>query len=381
MIQRQAEKEIRKIAKQFRALAIVGPRQSGKTTLVKKIFPTKPYVSLEDPDTKQMATEDPRHFLSLYKNGAIIDEAQRVPALFSYLQGILDNTKKNSLFVLTGSNNFLLQENISQSLAGRIGYFDLPPLSIQEIKLFGAKLPTAEDWMLNGSYPEIFDKKRNPASWYASYIRTYVERDVRMIRNIANVNTFTKFLKLCAGRASQQLNISNISIESGIDIKTIQSWLSILESSFIIYQLPAHHKNFNRRLVKTPKLYFYDTGLACNLLGIKTAHELSLSPFRGAMFENFIVSDIRKQQMNKSELNNLFYWRDNKGVEIDMLLEVKNKLLPIEIKAGKTVNNDFVKNINFWNELAGAKGGEIIYGGSSSYTRPDKIKVTSFLDI
>jgi predicted AAA+ superfamily ATPase len=257
----------------------------------------------------------------------------------------------------------------------------LPPLTIQEIKLFGAKLNSAEDWMLNGSYPEIFDKKRNPASWYASYIRTYVERDVRMIKNISSINTFTKFLKLCAGRIGQQLNISNLSIESGIDIKTIQSWLSILESSFIIYQLPAHHKNFNRRLVKTPKLYFYDTGLACNLLGIKTANDLSLSHFRGALFENFIVSDIRKQQMNKSELNNLFYWRDNKGIEIDLLMEVKNKLLPIEIKAGKTIQSDFVKNINFWNELADAKSGELIYGGLSSYIRPDKIKVTSYLDV
>jgi predicted AAA+ superfamily ATPase len=275
----------------------------------------------------------------------------------------------------------LLQENISQSLAGRIGYFDLAPLTIQEIKLFGSKLSSTEDWMLAGSYPEIFDKKRNPASWYASYIPTYVERDVRMIRNISSVNAFTKFLKLCAGRVGQQLNVSNMSMETGIDIKTIQSWLCILESSFIIYQLPAHHKNFNRRLVKTPKLYFYDTGLACNLLGIKTANELSLSHFRGALFENFIVSDIRKQQMNKSELNNLFYWRDNKGIEIDLLLESKNKLQPIEIKAGKTINNDFVKNISFWNDLATTKGGEIIYGGSSSYILSDKIMVTSYLDV
>ena len=381
MIKRDAEKKIRLFAKQFRALAIVGPRQSGKTTLVKKVFPKKPYVSLEDPDECEMALEDPRFFLSRFKNGAIIDEAQRVPQLFSYLQSIIDNSDKDNMFVLTGSNNFLLQQSISQSLAGRIGYIDLLPLTLNEIKQFSVSFSSADDWILNGCYPEIYDKQRKPSIWYPSYIRTYVERDIRMIRNIEDSNQFTKFLRICAGRTGQLINLSAISIECGIDIKTVQSWLSILESSFVIYLLKPHHNNFNKRLVKSPKLYFYDTGLACSLLGIKTITELQLSHFRGALFENAIINEQQKKEFNNENSNPLYYWRDNKGVEIDLLIDAGSKIIPVEIKAGQTFDKIYFKNIDYWNKLSNNIGGDLIYGGDKSYSLPEGKRVISWKDI
>jgi uncharacterized protein len=381
MVTRDAEKKIRLYAKQFRALAIVGPRQSGKTTLVKKVFPKKSYVSLEDPDERTMALEDPRFFLSRFKKGAIIDEAQRAPDLFSYLQQIIDNAAKDCMFVLTGSNNFLLQQSISQTLAGRIGYIDLLPLTLKEIKQFPFNFTEPDEWMLNGTYPEIYDKQRKPSIWYPSYIRTYVERDIRMIKNIENSNLFTKFLKICAGRIGQLINLSAISIECGIDIKTVQSWLSILESSFIIYLLKPHHNNFNKRLVKSPKLYFYDTGLACSLIGIKSTKELLLTHFRGALFENTVIMELLKQQLNKENPGQIYFWRDNKGIEIDLLIDNGTSLQPIEIKSAKTYNNDFLKNIRYWNDLAANKTGTLIYCGDKSYSLPDKMKVLSWMDL
>ncbi|MEK6616456.1 MAG: AAA family ATPase, partial [Bacteroidota bacterium] len=283
MIKRTAEKLLRNYSRQFRALAVVGPRQSGKTTLVKMTFPGKPYVSLENPDERMQADSDPRGFLNRFKNGAIIDEAQRVPVLFSYLQQILDETRKESLFILTGSNNFLLQQSVTQSLAGRIGYIDLLPLSINEISFFVKTKISTDELILNGCYPELYDKKRISSIWYPAYIRTYVERDVRQLRNIDNTLLFTRFLQLCAGRTGQQISVSALSNECGIDVKTVNSWLGILQSSYIIFLLPPHHRNFNKRIVKTSKLYFTDTGLACSLLGIHKTKELSNSQFREAL--------------------------------------------------------------------------------------------------
>jgi len=381
MINREAEKKIRSYARQFRAIAVVGPRQSGKTTIARKVFPRKPYVSLEDPDERQMALEDPRYFLNRFKKGAIIDEAQRVPELFSYLQSIIDKTNRDCLFVLTGSNNFLLQESISQSLAGRIGYIDLLPLTLKEIKQVKNKIDTANDWILSGTYPEIYDKERKPSIWYPAYIRTYVERDVRLIKNIGNSNLFTKFLRICAGRTAQLLNLTAISIECGIELKTVQSWLAVLESSYIIYLLKPHYSNFNKRLVKTPKLYFYDTGLACSLLGIKTIAELELSHFRGSLFENAVVSEIYKDESNKIKQSQLFFWRDNKGVEIDVLIDSGKKLWPVEIKASTTFSRDYLKNIVYWNGLSGNKGGMLVYGGDKSYQLSGKIALKAWDDL
>ncbi len=378
MVHRLAEKLIKKYSRQFRALAVVGPRQSGKTTLVRKVFPRKPYVSLENPDERLLADNDPREFLSRFRNGAIIDEAQRVPTLFNYLQQILDETNKEGLFILTGSNNFLLQKSISQSLAGRIGYVDLLPLSLKEINYFGNTKLSTNELILTGCYPEIYDKKRKPGIWYPAYIRTYVERDVKQLRNIDNTLLFNRFLQLCAGRIGQQLNVSALSNECGIEVKTVNSWLGILQSSYIIYLLQPHHKNFNKRVVKTPKLYFIDSGLACNLLGIRQTKELSNSHFRGALFENYVVSEMLKQKFNTGVSTNLFFWRDNKGVEIDVLLDKGNKLFPIEIKSSQTFQESYLKPMQQWNEFSNKQGGLFLYDGEKELMRKDKIQIKNW---
>ena len=377
MVKREAEKLLRSLAKQFRAVAVVGPRQSGKTTLVKEVFPRKPYVSLEDPDERLFATQDARAFLSRYPKGAIIDEVQRVPELFSYLQKILDNTRQDGLFILTGSNNFLLQENISQTLAGRVGYIDLLPFTYAEVTQYKKNLST-DELILNGFYPEIYDRQRKPGLWYPAYIRTYIERDVKQIKNISNTILFNKFLKLCAGRTSQQINLSALSSDAGVDIKTVQSWISILESSFVIFLLAPYHKNFNKRLVKTSKLYFYDTGLACSLLGIKSSNEVSTSHFKGALFENLVIAECLKQRMAKGLDKSISYWRDNKGVEIDLVLQTSREVLPIEIKSAKTFANDFVRNIHAWNDWANNKGGLVVFDGDAEMERSNNITVSNW---
>lgn len=360
---RIAEKLLRKYGKQFRAVALVGPRQSGKTTLVRKVFPRKPYVSLEDPDERILAATDPRAFLARYKNGVIIDEAQRVPELFNYMQGILDQTQKDGFYILTGSNNFLLQQSISQSLAGRIGYIDLLPLCHSEILQFNRKDNTIEELILNGCYPELYDKNRKPTLWYPAYIRTYIERDVKQIRNIENTLTFNRFLQLCAGRTAQQLNISALSNETGIEIKTVQAWLSILQSSYIIHLLPPYHKNFNKRVVKTPKLYFLDTGLACSLLGIREKKELENSHFRGALFENYVIMEILKQKFNQGSNSGFYYWKENNGLEIDLLIDTGSKMIAHEIKSTATFNQSLLKALIQWTKVSHSTEGLLLYNG------------------
>lgn len=360
---RIAEKLLRKYSREFRAVAVVGPRQSGKSTLVKKVFPRKPYVSLEDPDERMFAASDPRAFLARYKNGAIIDEAQRVPELFNYMQGILDQTQKDGFYILTGSNNFLLQQSISQSLAGRIGYIDLLPLSYAEIIQFKQKDYSIEELILNGCYPELYDKNRKPTLWYPAYIRTYIERDVKQIRNIENSLVFNRFLQLCAGRTGQQLNISALSNETGVEIKTVQAWLSILQSSYIIHLLPPYHKNFNKRVVKTPKLYFLDTGLACSLLGIREKKELINSHFRGALFENYVIMEMLKQKFNVGSAYGFYYWKENNGLEIDLLVDGGREMIAHEIKVTTTFNESLLKSLHQWGKLSGSNKGVLLYNG------------------
>lgn len=378
MIPREAESSIRKLAKQFRSVAIVGPRQSGKTTLVKKVFSTKPYASLENPDERQLAETDPKAFLGRFPKGAILDEVQRAPHLFSYLQEILDRENKDGLFILTGSNNFLLQQSITQTLAGRIGYLDLLPLSLHEIQTGFDDNISTDQLILRGCYPEIYDKNRKPSMWYPAYIRTYVERDVKQIRNIENTLAFNRFLKLCAGRIGQQLNVAAISNDCGIDIKTTKSWLSVLHSSYVIFLLPPHFKNFNKRIVKTPKLYFYDTGLACSLLGIDRDNEISNSHFRGALFENFVVTEWLKKIKNNLSAYELFYWRDNKGVEIDLIIDTGKKLIPIEIKISQTYLPDHLKNIVTYNKYAKLNTGILQYDGDLQFKDKNKIDVVNW---
>ena len=375
---RIAEKLLKKYSRQFRAVAVVGPRQSGKTTLVRKVFPRKPYVSLEDPDERMLAATDPRGFLARYKNGAIIDEAQRVPELFNYMQGILDQTNKDGFYILTGSNNFLLQQSISQSLAGRIGYIDLLPLCYSEILQFKIKDDSIEELVLNGSYPEVYDKNRNPSLWFPAYIRTYIERDVKQIRNIENTILFNRFLQLCAGRTAQQLNVSALSNETGVEIKTIQAWLSILQSSYIVYLLPPYHKNFNKRVVKTSKLYFLDTGLACSLLGIRGKKELENSHFRGALFENYIIMELLKQKLNAGSNAGFYYWKENNGLEIDLLIDKGGKLIAHEIKSTLTYNDTLLKSLQQWQKVSKSSNTMLLYNGKIELKKKGQAEVLNW---
>lgn len=378
MIQRTAESELRALASQYKAVAVVGPRQSGKTTLVRWVFKDKPYINLENPDTRLFATDDPRAFLSNYPNGAILDEVQRVPELFSYLQQILDESATLGLFIITGSNNFLLQENISQSLAGRIGYLNLLPLSIDEIDNVSL---TPDTLMFNGGYPIIYNQQIEVSKWYSNYIRTYVERDVRLLKNISNLNTFEKFLRLCAGRIGQLLNMSNLAIETGVDVKTISAWISVLETSFLVFKLQPYHENHNKRVVKMPKLYFYDTGLAMALLGFENENHLSLHPYRGQIFENMVILEFLKKRFNKGKSNNLYFWRDNVGNEVDLIIADGSTITPVEIKSGQTITNDYFKGIQYWNKISKTEGGYVIYGGNTEQKRGGGITVLPYNQI
>lgn len=372
MIKRSAEETLKRLASQYKAVAVVGPRQSGKTTLVRHLFSHKPYVNLENPDIRSFATDDPRGFLSNYPHGAILDEAQRVPHLFSYLQQILDDSSANGLFIITGSNNFLLQESISQSLAGRVGYLNLLPFSIEEI---GDQNLTPNRLMFMGGYPALFNANTDISNWFSNYIRTYVERDVRMIKNIGNLGVFERFLKLCVGRIGQLLNMSSLAIEVGVDVKTISSWISLLETSYIAFRLMPYHENFNKRIVKMPKLYFYDTGLASALLGIENEKLLDIHPFRGNLFENLVIAEFLKRRFNAGKSNNLYFWRDNVGNEVDLLLADGSSITPIEIKSGQTITNEYFKGIQFWNKITGTQSGYIIYGGNADQHRSNGISV------
>jgi uncharacterized protein len=369
MIQRTAKDKLKDLASKFKAVAVTGARQTGKTTLVKQVFKGKPYLSLENPETRNFALEDPRGFLDSYPKGAILDEVQRAPELFSYLQEILDNSKVKGLFILSGSNNFLLQQNISQTLAGRVGYINLLPFSIEELKK-SKLLPDDDDQlMLKGFYPPIYDQEIPPLDWCPNYIRTYIEKDVRQIKNITDLIVFERFIKLLAGRSGQELNNSALAVETGVDVKTIQSWIGILESSFIIYLLKPHFKNFNKTIVKRPKVYFYDTALVCYLLGIRNVLQLKTHPLRGSIFEGMVVTELIKKRTNAGLPINIYYWRDKTGHEIDVIIDNAGKLLPIEIKSGKTLNSEFFKNIEYWSKLSGAEKSVLLYAGDQSQKR------------
>lgn len=378
MIYRTAIIELTQLSQQFKVVAVIGPRQSGKTTLVRSQFSDLTYVNFENPDIRLFATQDPRGFLSNYKNGVVFDEIQRVPELFSYLQQIVDEQNKMGQFIITGSNNFLLQENIAQSLAGRVGYLYLLPLSLQEIN---PKQITLNQLLYQGFYPSLYaNHEVNPNKWYDNYIRTYIERDVRMIKNITDLFLFEKFVRLLAARIGQLLNMSSLAIEAGVDVKTIQSWIGVLEVSFVIFRLKPYHANYNKRLVKMPKIYFFDTGLVCALLNINASDDLQYHYIKGALFENMIVIDFLKQRYNKGKNNNLFFWRDNTGNEIDLILDKYNPI-PIEIKSGETVSESYFKNLYFWNKITKNQGGIVVYGGNTSFNKSDQYQLISYHDL
>ena len=381
MIQRIAKNKLQDLATKFKAVAVTGARQTGKTTLVKQVFKGKPYLSLENPDTRSFAIEDPKGFLETYRDGAILDEVQRAPELFSYLQEILDDSKTKGLFILSGSNNFLSQQTISQTLAGRVGYINLLPFSISELKKSKLLPASDEELMLKGFYPPIYDQQIPPIDWCPNYIRTYIEKDVRQIKNITDLIVFEKFVKLLAGRSGQELNYSGISVEIGVDVKTVQSWIGILESSFIVYLLKPHYKNFNKTIVKRPKLYFYDTALVCYLLGIRNTSQLTTHPLRGAIFEGMVVTELIKKRTNAGLEINLFYWRDKTGHEIDIIIDEGGKLLPIEIKYGKTIINEFFKNIEYWSNLSKSNKAILLYAGEQNQKRTDGKEILNWRSI
>ena len=373
MIKRELTSELKDTAKQFPVVAVLGPRQSGKTTLTRATFKKYAYVSLEELDNRQDAISDPRHFLEVHKNehGIILDEIQNTPDLLSYIQTYVDEHKKPGYFILTGSQNILLNEAISQTLAGRVSILTLLPLSISELSKARLLTQNLEKIIFTGCYPRIYDEKIKPQKWYAGYIRTYIERDVRMLKNVSSLSLFQKFIKLCAGRVGQLLNLTSLGNDCGVSTNTARDWLSILECSYIIFFLRPHHKNFSKRLIKTPKLYFYDTGLACSLLEMDDEKELNTSYLRGNLFESFVLSELIKNCYNNDLRPNLYFWRDSQGHEIDCIIEKGQKLTPIEIKVARTVNPSFFDELKYWNELSGSdvKNSFFIYGGKDKHIR------------
>ncbi len=358
----------------FPVVVLLGPRQSGKTTLVKETFKKHLYVTLEDPEVLDFITQDPKKFLREHENahGIIFDEFQHAPKLLSYLQIESDEKDRPGYFVLTGSQNFLMNQAISQSLAGRAGILQLTPLSIAELTSNKIAPEFSDELMFKGGYPRIYAKDFTPGELFPSYIRTYVERDVRQLINVDNLLVFQKFMKLCAGRVGQELNIADIATNCGISHKTADQWLAILEASYIIFLLKPYHNNFNKRITKKPKLYFYDTGLACSLLGIRTVQELNNSLFRGPLFECLIISDFYKQSYNLGLEPSLYYWRDQNGrLEVDCLIDRGLKIVPVEIKSGETILNDFFDNIGQLSKIAGIdpSSGYIVYAGQSRQSR------------
>lgn len=372
MIPRALGEKVLSLAEMFPIVSLTGPRQSGKTTLAKSLFPDYAYVNLENLDDRMAAEEDPLRFLRPHAgSGIIVDEAQKVPALFSYLQGIVDESGEMGKFILTGSQNFLLLEKITQSLAGRVAVCNLMTFSLTELINAGLLADDLNRVMFTGGYPVLYDRHVPVTDYFPSYIQTYIERDVRSISNILNLSTFQRFVKLCAGRAGQLLNLSNVGTELGVNYKTIRSWISILEASYIVFLLQPHHRNFNKRIVKQPKLYFFDTGLLCALLDIHSPKQLSSHYLRGNIFESFVISEYIKSRFHTGQRPNAFFWRNSTGHEIDLLLEAGDQLWAVEIKSGETLNEDFFKGLRYFKRLSSAPDAHfyLIYGGNRNSFR------------
>ena len=373
MIKRDIEENITKAARYFPVITILGPRQSGKTTLAKKLFALHKYVSLEDLDIRAQANEDPRKFLTINSNeyGLIIDEVQHVPNLLSYIQTVVDNQQKPGFFILTGSQNILVNQAVTQSLAGRNAIITLLPLSISELKNANLMPDKLEKAIFKGCYPKIYATDVPVKMLYNNYISSYVERDVRQIKNILNLSTFQKFLAICAGRVGQLLNLSSLANDCGIDQKTAKAWLSLLESTYIIFLLYPYYKNFGKRLTNMPKLYFVDTGIACNLLNIKNEEDIENHFAKGGLAESLIISDLFKQFYNSLEKPAIYFWRDYQGNEIDCLIEKSADLYPIEIKSGHTIGSDYFKPFTYFAKLIGQENNKnlIVYGGDKDMSR------------
>lgn len=364
---RNMQKELKQAAKEYPVVTLTGPRQAGKTTLVRAVFPKKSYVNLEEPDVRALAENDPRGFLNRYPNGAIFDEIQHVPSLLSYIQVIVDEIKKPGQYILTGSHQLALHEAVSQSLAGRTAILNLLPMTMSELAKAGFNL-SLDKYLLNGFLPRIYVDKLNPTKVYRNYLQTYVERDVRRMLNVKDLKTFQNFLKLCAGRIGTPLNKESLGNDLGLSGKTIDQWLSILEASFIIFQLPPYFENFGKRIIKSSKLYFTDVGLATYLLGIENNEQLIRDPLRGLLVENLVILDLVKTRLNQGLEPQIYYYRDNHQNEVDAIFKKSNQLVPIEIKASQTFNPHFLTPLSFYQKLAGlsrAPHGYLIYAGEN----------------
>lgn len=381
MIKRLILAEAKLALTQFRALCITGPRQSGKTTLSKLLFKGKPYVNFENPSVQHEAELNPEAFLKKYKGGAVFDEVQRVPHIFRYLQEVLDKNTKRGQFILTGSNNFLLQEQVSQSLAGRAGYLSLLPFSYAELKNAELDARDVHKHILTGGYPEIWQEKLLPGTWLNSYTQTYVQRDVRLLRNITNLAAFNRFIYLCANYAGQILNRDELAKQTGVDTKTILAWLGLLENSYIIYLLQPWYNNMNKRIVKSPKLYFYDTGLLCHLLGIKSSTALQKHNAYGSIFENWVITEIKKNNFNAGLNEGMYYFRDNVGNEVDLITERDGKPLAVEIKAATKINGNMLRGLQFWQKNQSGRNCVLLYGGNENKMATESISIAGWAEV
>lgn len=380
MIARAITPKVLELLEKFPIVAITGPRQSGKTTLSKIVKPNYKYVNLENLADREFAKTDPMGFLQTYQNGVIIDEIQNVPSLFSYLQVVTDERNINGEYIITGSQNFLMMEQISQSLAGRVALFTLLPMSIQELENTVYKPITWENYALSGSYPRKIIQNIDASDYYENYIKTYVERDVRLLKNISDLDLFQKFIKLLAGRVGQLFNQSNLGNELDLDNKTINSWFTLLETSFLTFKLQPYHSNFNKVIVKTPKIYFHDTGLLCYLLGIHKREDLELHFAKGNIFENLVISELYKNSINNATKSNLYFWRDKSQNEVDLIVETGTSLDAIEIKSAKTINQNFFKGLDYFKKLRTDTKLHLIYGGIENQERTN-YKISSIFNL
>lgn len=363
---RQIEPKLAASLKQYPVVTLMGPRQSGKTTLIKHALPNYPYVNLEDPSQREVILADVRSFFDRYPNGLILDEIQRMPSLLSTIQVLVDQqSEKTGLFVLTGSHQFELHQAISQSLAGRTALLTLLPLTLEELSTFHSAM-TLDEILLTGFYPRIYQKNLNPTEVYRYYLQTYVERDIRQLIHLRDLTSFQRFIKLCVGRIGQVINLSNLSNEVGVSAQTIGHWLSLLEASYLIIRLVPYFENFGKRIIKSPKLYFTDVGFATFLLDIENTNQLSRDPLRGNLFENLVIMDILKQRYNQGNTTPLYYFRDQHGNEVDLILKTGNQLIAVEIKASQTFSPHFLKGLDYFQTLIGERyqQGYLIYSGN-----------------